>query len=57
MAKLVGFVALFAAGLLLAGGLAATGVAAGAGVKSSNYGVFSGGTDGHKGAKETPEAE
>ena len=42
---------------LLKLGLAATGVAAGAGVKSSNYGVFSRGTDGHKGAKETPEAE
>jgi hypothetical protein len=48
---------------LLRLGLAATGVDAGAGVKSSNYGVFSRGTDGHKGTnghkapKENPEAE
>ena len=42
---------------LLRLGLAATGVDAGAGVKSSNYGVFSRGTDGHKGSKEGPEAE
>ena len=42
---------------LLKLGLAATGVDAGAGVKSSNYGVFSRGTDGHKGLKESPDAE
>jgi hypothetical protein len=42
---------------LLKLGLAATGVDAGAGVKSSNYGVFSRGNDGHKGGKESPEAE
>ena len=42
---------------LLKLGLAATGVDAGAGVKSSNYGVFSRGNDGHKGAKESRDAE
>ena len=41
---------------LLKLGLAATGVDAGKGVKSSNYGVFSRGADGHKGS-QTPEAE
>ena len=38
-------------------GLAGTGIDAGAGVKSSDYGVFRRGTDGHKGSKESPEAE
>lgn len=42
---------------LLKLGLAATAVDAGKGVKSSNYGVFSRGADGHKGSKETPEVE
>lgn len=42
---------------LLKLGLASTAVEAGAGVKSSNYGVFSRGADGHKGAKERPDAE
>ena len=42
---------------LLKLGLAATGVEAGVGVKSSNYGVFSRGTDGHRGSKESPDAE
>ncbi len=39
---------------LLKMGLAAVGVDGGAGVKSSNYGVFSRGPGGHK---EVPEAE
>jgi hypothetical protein len=42
---------------LLKLGLASTGEDASAGVKSSNYGVFSRGTDGHKDSKESPEAE
>ena len=42
---------------LLKLGLAAIGVDAGAGVKSSDYGVFSRGTGGHRGAKDIPEAE
>ncbi len=41
---------------LLKMGLAAIAVDAGAGVKSSSYGVFSRGPDGHKG-KDAPEAE
>ena len=41
---------------LLKLGLAATGVDAGTGVKSSNYGVFSRGADGHKG-NGRPETE
>jgi hypothetical protein len=41
---------------LLRMGLAALGVDGGAGVKSSNYGVFSRGPDGHKGT-DAPEAE
>jgi hypothetical protein len=42
---------------LLKLGLAATAVDADKAIKSSNYGVFSRGADGHKGAKENPEAE
>jgi hypothetical protein len=41
---------------LLKMGLAAGGVDGGSGVKSSDYGVFSRGPDGHKG-KDVPEAE
>ena len=41
---------------LLKMGLAAVGVDGGAGEKSSNYGVFSRGPDGHK-EKDAPEAE
>lgn len=41
---------------LLKSGLASIGVDGGAGVKSSNYGVFSRGPDGHKG-KDLPGAE
>ena len=41
---------------LLKMGLAAVGVDGGAGLKSSSYGVFSRGPDGHKG-KDVPEAE
>lgn len=41
---------------LLKMGLAALGVEGGAGVKSSDYGVFSRGPDGHKG-KDAPETE
>jgi len=41
---------------LLKMGLAAVGVDGSAGEKSSNYGVFSRGPDGHKG-KDSPEAE
>jgi len=39
---------------LLKQGLAAIGIDAGAGIKSSNYGVFSRGPDGHR---EAPEKE
>ena len=43
---------------LLKFGLSAVGVNAGAGVRSSDYGVFSRGPDSHQGSpKETPEAE
>ena len=42
---------------LLKLGLAAIGVNAGAGVKSSDYGVFSRGVGGHRGPKDVPEAE
>ena len=42
---------------LLKLGLAAIGIDAGAGVKSSNFGVFSRGPQGHKDEKDTPEAE
>ena len=42
---------------LLKLGLAAIGVDAHAGVKSSDYGVFSRGVDGHKESKDIPEAE
>ena len=45
---------------LLKFGLAASGIDGGAGVKSSDYGVFNGGPDGHKQLspeKELPEAE
>jgi hypothetical protein len=38
---------------LLRMGLAALGVDAGAGVKSSSYGVFNRGPDGHRGLPET----
>lgn len=42
---------------LLKFGLAASAVDAAAGVKSSDYGVFSRGPDGHMGAKDAPETE
>jgi len=42
---------------LLKLGLAAIGVAAGVGVKSSDYGVFNRGPDGHRGASDLPETE
>ena len=42
---------------LLKLGLGAMGLAAGAGVKSSDYGVFSRGAAGHKDGKGPPEAE
>jgi len=42
---------------LLKMGLAAVGVDGSAGEKSSDYGVFSRGPDGHKGSKDVPEAE
>jgi len=42
---------------LLRLGLASVGVNAGAGVKSSDYGVFHRGPDGHRGGNGSPEAE
>jgi hypothetical protein len=42
---------------LLRLGLASTGVNGGAGVKSSDYGVFSRGPDGYRGGKDSPDAE
>lgn len=42
---------------LLKLGLAAIGSSAGMGVKSSDYGVFDRGPDGHKAGKGLPEAE
>ena len=42
---------------LLKFGLAAIGVDGGAGVKSSDYGVFNRGPDGHRTVEEPPEAE
>jgi hypothetical protein len=42
---------------LLKLGLAAIGVTAGAGVKSSDYGVFNRGPSGHRDGKDSPETE
>jgi hypothetical protein len=42
---------------LLKFGLAATGIDASAGVKSSDYGVFDRGPDGHRDASDLPETE
>jgi hypothetical protein len=42
---------------LLRLGLASIGVNAGAGVKSSDYGVFSRGPRGHRDGKDSPETE
>jgi hypothetical protein len=42
---------------LLRLGLASVGVTASAGVKSSDYGVFKRGPDGHRGGKDSPDAE
>jgi hypothetical protein len=42
---------------LLRFGLAGTGIDAGAGVKSSDYGVFDRGPDGHRVASDLPETE
>jgi hypothetical protein len=42
---------------LLRLGLASIGVNAGAGAKSSYYGVLNRGPDGHRGGKDSPEAE
>jgi hypothetical protein len=42
---------------LLRFGLAAAGVDGSAGVKSSDYGVFNRGPDGHTVPKDTPETE
>ena len=42
---------------LLKLGLGVVGITAGAGVKSSDYGVFSRGAGGHRDAKDLPEPE
>jgi len=42
---------------LLRLGLAAMGIDAGAGVKSSDYGVFNRGPRGHRDSKDSPETE
>jgi hypothetical protein len=42
---------------LLKFGLAAIGIDGGAGVKSSDYGVFDRGPDGHRGTSDLPEPE